>query len=220
MKRFAIAALSLFILGATAGSALAQFDRSDVYDTPMGSIYVSPFPDTYVEYFQNFPLFTQTNVYVVADIDFGDIGQASQNLSNGIKAWEGSVTVPPQVNLLAAPYEGELSLGNSLNDFIIAVGLPIITASSTPRPLVTLQMFATTDTLPTFNMELGAASQTTFDNVSIWQEYLTLNGCQNVQTNLPFPCFFVWDFAGSMLISNEVAVEEESFGGLKASFDR
>lgn len=221
MKRFAIAALSLFILGATAGSALAQFDRTDVYDTPMGSIYISPFPDSYYPYFQSFPTFSAQNVYIVADIDFGDIGAASQNLLNGVRAWEGGVTAPPGVTILGADVEGAINLGQGPTDYIVGVGTPIITADSTPRPLVTLSFLALAP-IETFNMQIVPSSSPAFAATpsSVWIEELTLNGCLNIQSALPTQCFFVWAFEGDMLISSDIAVEEESFGGLKSRFDR
>jgi hypothetical protein len=220
MKRFAIAALSLFILGAAASSALAQTERSDVYDTPLGSIYVSQFPDSYYPYYQLFPLFSPQNVYIVADIDFGQIGGASQNLTNGIRAWEGGLTVPPGITILSATVTQQaINLGQGNADYIVGVGPAIITADSTPRPLVTLSLFAQA-AVPPFTMEITPASTATFDGLSIWFEELSLNGCQNIQSGLPTPCFFLWETIGSMVLSTQIAVEEESWGGLKTRFDR
>jgi hypothetical protein len=220
MKRFAIAALSLFVLGAAASSALAQTERSDVYDTPLGSIYVSPFPDSYYPYFQSFPNFSPQNVYIVADIDFGEIGGASQNLTNGFRGWEGGVTVPPGVTVVGSVVtSAAVNLGQGSTDFIVGVGPAIITAASTPRPLVTLSLLALAAFQP-FTMEITPASTSTFDGLSIWLEELTLNGCRNIQNNLPSPCFFLWETEGSMQISSGISVEEESWGGLKTRFDR
>ncbi len=220
MKHFVLAALSVLFLTVTAGSALAQFERSDFHDTPLGSIYVSAFPDWYFPYFPSFPTFVEQKIYVVADIDFGDIGAPSQNLTNGIRAWEGGVTMPPELTILSTEVEGAINLGLGLTDFVVGIGSPILTAASTPRPLVTISVVALGSDSFTSWMGVTPVSTPSFPGVSVWIEELTINGCQNVVSALPTQCFFVWDFVGSMLISNEVAVEEESFGALKARFDR
>ena len=221
MKRFAIAALSLLILGTMVTPVLAQFERSDFYDTPMGSIYVSKEPNSYNPYWQLFPTFTQEFVYVVAEIDFADIGVGAQNVSNGIRAWEGGVTIPEGVNVLGNDWEGAINLGTGAGDYIVGIGTPIITAASTPTPLVTFSFLALA-AVETQEMMITASSSPSFPATpsSIWIEELTLNGCQNVQNQLPTQCFFVWEFTGSMWISSGITNETESWGGLKSRFDR
>lgn len=219
MKRFVLAVLSLFALTATPGSALAQFERSDVYDTPMGSIYVSTLPDAYQPHLYIGPSFVPFDIYIVADIDFGDIGAASQNLTNGIRAWEGGVTAPPELTLIGQDWEGAFNLGQGAFDYIVGIGTPILSAESTPRPLVTLSFLSLHGYSVPFEMHITPASVQSFPNVSVWIEELTLNGCQNVVSHLPTQCFFVWAFMGPLIIQ-DVAIEGDSFGGLKARFDR
>lgn len=221
MKRFAIAALSLLILGTMVTPVLAQLDQVNFYQTPMGSIYVSKEPDSYVPHWQLYLPFTVgQKVYVVADVDFADIGAASQNLSNGIRAWEGGVTLPPAVNVISHIVVGGIDLGSGPGDYIVGMGNPVL-ASSTPLPLVTYEFFATSP-IETFEMQITESSAPSFPvlNSSIWLEQLTLNGCQNTVSLLPTQCFFVWEFMGSMMISSGITTESESWGGLKTRFDR
>lgn len=215
MKRIATVALSLLVLGAMASPVMAQSDVAE----PLGSLYLSPINDQYQSTMQLVPLFAAQTMYLVADVDFGDIGAAEQNASNGIRAWEGSITVPASMIITNRTYTPTTALNFGLvpNDYIVGTGV-LLAASSMPRPLLTIDfILSAAIPAPGFEMVLGPplSSPQTVPGQAVWQEALTLNGCTNRVTNAPEKCFFPFAFLGSLTISTGVSNHESTWGGLK-----
>ena len=221
MKRIATAALSLLLMGALAGPAMAQSDVGD----PFGDIYLSGAPNSYMPIMDanQIQLFQSFEFYLVADIDFADIGDASQNFSNGITAWEGSFTAPSQLiitNAALTPSNAQ-DFGNSNTDFIVGVGINGIIADSTPLPLVTFNaLVSAAIPAPGFEMVIGEASIPTIPGTPVWQEILNVNGCTNRVTGAAEKCLYPFATIGSLTISTDVATEDASWGTLKSGYDR
>jgi hypothetical protein len=143
MKRIAIVALVLLAGGLTTHEAQAQ-----IYGQSFGEIYlvndVAADPMTAncndnatdpINPFQQFSWF------LVVKIDFEDIGLGNQNGSNGIQAWEASVSIPDEITVTGSTFNppGSVNVGvpGDPNDsnWIVGTGV-IITAASTPIEVV------------------------------------------------------------------------------------
>jgi hypothetical protein len=217
MKIIAMAAVSLFVLGAMATPSIAQSDVGE----PLGTVYLSPSADSYVPVFQLIPKFALTTIYLVAEIDFTDIGAPDQNLSNGIRGYELSITLPPAFSITSVVTNpaGLLNVA-SPPDFLIGVG-GVLTANNSPIRLLTISVFVTGDVpAPGFVMEIGPVQNApqTVSGQAIWQEFLSVNGCTNRATGAPERCFFPWASTGNLRVSTEVATEASSWGELKKGY--
>lgn len=218
MKRIAMVALSLLVMGAMASPVMAQSDVG----APLGSLYLSPLEDAYQSYVQSIPLFVAQTIYLVADVDFGDIGAPEQNATNGIRAWEASITQPAQMIITARTLTPPTALNFGLvpNDYIIGVGTTL-TASTMPRPLLRIDYIVSgAIPAPGFEMEVGPplSSPQTVPGLAIWQENLTLNGCTGRVSGAPEKCFFPFANLGNLTVSTEISADDSSWGELKKGY--
>lgn len=210
--------LLLFVMGSVAADGRDAAAQSDV-GPPLGVLYVSLSPDSYEPILQHPQPFTPYDLYVVVDIDFAQIGAPSQNLSNGLLAYEFGISSLGTAVLLSADYVGEINIGSGSRDWIVGVGIPVIPVSSTPRPLVKYSFgyFSTIVDFTPIEVEVVPASIQTVPGQPIWQESLPLNGCTNRLTGEPVSCFFPFAELRGLLIY-WTPVESTNWGTLKQTF--
>lgn len=218
MKRVAIAALALLVLGATAAPGLAQSNLgSDLgFIAPSAS---NTEHDRYVDVAPSIPF----TFYIWCKIDFTQIGESTQNSTNGIGAWEGYLNVPATVLVLSSVLNpaGALNFPGGPNDYSVGTGSLLSASSATGVALVdvsALVLAAVSDV----TIDMGPALQPTFETATkpMWQEWLAINGCTNTVTGDPFKCFRFFDNVGDLVLNPvaTVPVDETSFGTIKAGY--
>lgn len=217
MKRIATVALALLVTGAIARPVMAQSDVG----APLGSLYLSASNNSYEPIMQNLVVSQIYTIYLVADIDFADIGRPEQNASNGMTAWEASITAPPSMFILSrdrTPPES-LRIGADDNDFIVALG-STLAASTFPRPLVTISfLLGGPVPAPGFEMVVAPArAAQTVPGEAVWLEAQTANGCTNTLSGAPEACIFPFAFLGNLTVSTDISAEESSWGELKKGY--
>lgn len=196
-------------------SALGQTEMGDA----LGAIYVSSTPNDYTPYAtpEHVSPFVVGTFYVVADIDFADVGVPEQNALNGIQAWEGRVEFPPELILVEAEFEGTNS-GETDLDFVVDVGLPIVLANSLPRPLVTLRCLTSTQ-VPLFSqISLVPSTSPLAQGVIGWREALDSNGCSDPGSGAAAACYYPFEFVGSLTFELEGATEAGTWTSVKQMF--
>lgn len=217
MKRVAIAALALLVLGATAAPSLAQSDKG----ADLGFIGISASNTEHVRYLDITPSVPFT-YYIWAKVDFAQaaVGDATQNATNGIKAWQGFMNVPASLFVLSATLNpGGLNFPAGANDFSVGTGGNLNASGAQGVVLAEISALATIAESDAV-ISLTESLQPTYTGGPLWQEFLSINGCTNVLTGDAFACFRLFDNVGDMILNNTgVATEETSFGALKADYD-
>jgi len=218
MKRIAIAGLAMVIMALAASTAHAQ---QNLYSERLGSLFASPYEDRYVDVMDGNQVTAGVpfTVYLMADIDFGDIGEAGQNVNNGIGGWEAAVTFPAGVFLLATekyPTETVLDFGSvsgSTTEYVIGTGSNIAVGTA-PSKLIewTILGSGAFDGM----ISLAPTAAPTVAGESSWLEFLALNGC--IINNLPTPCLFRWESLGDLRVTTTIPSEASSFGSFKSRF--
>ncbi len=215
MKRVAIAALVLLALGATAAPTLAQSGEG----APLGFIGVSAsntMHDRYVDVQPSIPF----TFYVWAKVDFGQIGQPTQNTSNGLKGWEAQVSIPAEMFVLSTTLEptNALNFGDVPGEFIIGTGA--LVRADTGVALATIQALVTS-AVTDLTLSLSGTSPSSVDPAApMWLEWLDVNGC-TLPGGGPTNCKRPFDNVGDMKINwTGVPVQQTSFGTLKAGYDQ
>jgi hypothetical protein len=154
MKRVAIAALVMLVVGMTALPVVAQ----TTIGQPLGWIYISANNTTYDPDIQIAP-FTPISIYLMLNIDYGYINQAGLNSSVGPFSYEAAVVIPPVFTVTAALIRNKsLNLGSDRN---LIVGLnPAILANTTPIDLVEYTIGAFTPGADLVDLEFSIAAAT------------------------------------------------------------
>jgi hypothetical protein len=151
----------MLIVGMSAMPVAAQ---EVLFGQTMGSVYLSDSPTEYQPNKMDAALFTPFSVYLVTDIDYGDIGQSGINGAVGMQAYEVGVDFPPELTLISATIRNlSVNLGGNSN---LIVGLnPKITASQTPIDLVefSLGAFSASTVLTDMHFTLHATTPSSFD---------------------------------------------------------
>lgn len=215
MKRVAIVALALLMMGATAAPALAQSNVG----SPLGFVGVSGSNTSHVKHI-SVTASVPFNFYIWSKVDFGHIGQPAQNSSNGLKGWELSISIPSSLFLLGAAQlnpPAALNVG-SFPNFNVGTGSNLNASASTGVALATFQALAT---VPVTNIEItlgGAAVSSIQPAKPLWLEWLTTNGCTNPVTSAPTNCLRYFANAGKLVINGPVANDETSVGTLKSNY--
>jgi len=220
MKRIAIAALALIAVSVMALPATAQVNLAD---ERLGSLYVSGAEDRQVTTIDgnvvavNIPF----DVFVVADIDFADIGAGDQNLTNGISAWEGAFTVPAPLLVISEVFfpAGALNFGSvsgSVREYIIGTGSTLTVGGPTKliQWSVLLSGAPGLEFDDTITVAPVAAPSTPGEVV--WVEDAPLNGCE-VNGN-PAGCIFRFESLGDLRVTTAISGDDSSFGALKSRF--
>ena len=205
---------ALLVLVVASAPAFAQEDSQSV-GQPLGAIYVSADSSGYVPSL-TVPAGGSVTAYLIADIDYTDIGVPSENEFNGLFAWEGTLQVPPDI-LLA---ETQLSpVGRAINfaqspDFIVGTG-EILLAENSPALLATFTLFSLAEVQEAL-VTLGPIPDPTIPGTPIWAEGDAVgNECFTV--NGPTGCVRAFATAGGLVLNESpVDTEETSFGALKA----
>lgn len=207
--------VSLLLQAPSTGPVFGQTEMGDA----LGAIYVSSTPNEHTPYAtpDYVSPFVVGTFYIVADIDFADAGAPDQNALNGIQAWEGRVEFPPELFLVEAEFEGTSS-GETDLDFVVDVGLPIVLANSLPRPLVTLRCLTSTEVELFSQIRLVPSTSPPAKGVIGWLEALDSNGCLDTGSGAAAPCFYPFEFVGSLTFDLEGATEEGSWTSVKQMF--
>lgn len=207
--------LLLAMLAFPSRSALGQTDIGDA----LGAIYVSRTTDEYEPFviIDEIPPFSITTFFVVADLDFDDVGAPEQNGLNGIQAWEGQIRFPFGLTLMSAEFVGT-NAGVSDSDFLVDVGLPVLLANSTPRALATFTVVAHFEIQPNSKIELLPSENPLARGVLGWREALDSNGCSSPETGAAVECFRPFAQVGNLTFVLQGATEEGSWTAVKEMF--
>jgi len=177
--------ISLAVFAAPLGAQV------NLVDEPLGALYLSPYPDRYSGIIDgNLMTFgSPFTVYLVAEIDFADIGATEQNASNGLSAWEASVQFPAGLTVLAIQRYPDTSINfgtaeqNTLN---YLVGLGSTVPAGGPVVLVEFQVLALRY-FPDEQIRLGPVTTTpSVVDAPAWLEAVPASGC--VVNEQPTPC--------------------------------
>jgi hypothetical protein len=235
MKRVAIAALALLVLGGTAASSMAQtfgqelgslyLSRSQTeYQPNLGGAGVNGAPDEDpIASFQNF------SFYIVTEIDYADIGLGNQNGAAGLQAWEAAIDLGEAVGLTVLSRTmfpgGAGDLGNGNDNWVVFLGSQV-TALSTPFVLVEYSGgFFGGEPPSDILVPIGSSSPSSFNPpVPGWNEGVALGEC--TLNGNPIKCLRPYAFTGRMTINcvtqcldvNNVSTETPSWGAIKANY--
>ncbi len=202
------------ILALAASPALAQGDSESV-GRSLGAIYVSADPTTYVPSLA-LPAGGTATAYVIADIDYSDIGVPSENEFNGLFAWEASLEVPPEVLIVSSslnPTDTALNVG-SPPDFIVGTGA-VLLAENSPVLLATLTLFSSVE-LQEAPVSLAPVPDPSIPDALTWAEENAV-GNECFTPTGPTGCVRAFTTSGGLVINESpVDTEESSFGALKA----
>lgn len=208
--------ISLVVVAAPVGAQV------NLYDEPLGTLYVSWYPDRYEETnsLELIPRAVPFSLYLVAEIDFAGIGAPDQNVSNGLSAWEASVEFPVDWFILATETYPETSIdfgstSENVSNYLVGTGSPV--PAGEPFALVRWTILASGRSLLPFSLTPGAVTTTpSVAGSAAWLEAEPANGCTiNEQ---PAPCLFRFNVAPSDWIPGR-ATEATSFGAMKARYE-
>jgi len=192
----------------------------NLYETPLGALYVSPYPDRYVDYLDTAQLSPGVpfKVYLVAEIDFDDVGAPEQNVSNGLSAWEASVHWPAHFFVLAAQKYPETSIdfGSSVqgtSNYLVGTGSTVPVGD----PFVLIEYDVLIGNHTRDWIRVGPVTTIpSVTNSAAWLEAAPANGCEI--NGRPSPCLFRFYEANSLYVGNR-SNEATSFGAMKARYE-
>jgi hypothetical protein len=246
MKRAIVLALALAAWGLGPPYAAAQQFADafgDIYLTT--DVSVSPWdvdlgPGTTCIEDPGVPPFSTLNFFLVVHLDFADIGQGGQNLSNGFRGYETKVDVPPQLTITARTKQPPTSINvgdDATNNWIVGTGITI-TAGQTPYAVVeynSILLSAAQD----LTLSLGPSDPSSFDvaggpgPVPGWLEGLPTGECVN-SSGSPREClraFGRWDGCENTFVINYTgrlgcacrcfvceATQEATWGSVKSRY--
>lgn len=212
----------LLVLMSLAGFAQPVGAQVNLVDEPLGALYLSPYPDRYSGVIDgNLMTFgVPFKVYLVADIDFGDIGAAEQNASNGLSAWEASVQFPAGLTVLAIQRFPDTSINfgtaeqNTLN-YLVGLGSTVPAGG----PVVLLEFLVLAlRYFPDEWIRLGPVTTTpSVVDAPAWLEAVPASGC--VVNEQPTPCLYRFGEIRDVRISFGLPAEATSFGAMKARYE-
>jgi hypothetical protein len=203
-------ALLLILLTTLAPSALWAQSQGD----PLGRLYLSFAPDAEVrnaelEAMQSFEL------YLIAELDFTDIGDPDRNEQDGIKGWETCITIPPEVTVT--------------NMEILRPGFNGADDSCDENWIMILDSCAFGEDMPVAFVRYEAVLTTAARNVEL---SLGPASPSSIDTNAPgwFVCAprgepgdirpFEPDWSELTVINERVATDAFSWSAVKSLFDR
>jgi hypothetical protein len=204
-------AFLILVLAAT--PAFAQGDSESV-GQPLGAIYVSGDASAYV------PSLTlaaggSATAYVIAEIDYADLGVPSENEFNGLFAWEAGLQLPPEVVVLSTVLNptGAINLAGPPN-FIVGTG-ELLLAENSPVLLATLTLFSATE-VQEAPISLVPVPDPSIPDALTWAEENAV-GNECFTPTGPTGCVRAFATSGGLVINESpVDTEESSFGALKA----
>ena len=216
-----IRTLLVFVLLCCVGSsAIAQVN---LYPEPLGTLYLSSWPDEFREIYCSIAPLHAFDFYLVADIDFGDIGRAEENVSNGMLAWEAQITIPTEILLLAATLHPRTSINigsirNGVYDYFVGTGQRAPVGEL--YVLVAYEGFMSDP--PAFGRAVATIAPMTENpsvpDATVWVESLPAGGCE--VRGLPEPCIYRFAQTRNMRIFFSCPTGDvETFGSMKARFD-
>jgi len=130
--------------------------------TRLGNLYLSFAPDQQDAVLAGVEPLVPFNWYVVAEIDFGDLGRPEDNTTNGLLGWEANLNVPPEITVtsrtMAPP--GALDIGTGDDNWIVAWSACVL-ANQTPYALVTYEAMLASAAV-NVEVTLDAASPSSF----------------------------------------------------------
>ncbi len=221
MKRVAIVALVMLTVTLSAASVFAQ---GSTPGQTMGILSVSGNGTAYMPNITVVPG-TPFDLFILAELDYGDIGRPSLNASTGLRAWEAGLTIPSSFLIAQATIRNvALNLGTPPNtDFLVGLTTAII-ANTTPIDLVQYSIVFFGGAAPTdLLLELGQASQSSFNPPAAgFNDNIDVGECINLATGGGTEClrpFAVVRPAVVNCVNNCITpVETPSWGAIKANF--
>jgi hypothetical protein len=202
--------------------AAAQNDDSR-YGHPLGTISFSGMPDAYEPYIIA-GSFEPIDFYVIAQIDFADIGRAELNTQVGIYGWEAFATIPPEMiitsRMIVQP--GAINLGSHEN-WILGLGDECF-AWEFPLALVHYTaLFTQTPEPMDLVLDLGPSVPTSFPNAPGpgWLDSEPSGEC-TFPSGAPTKCLRLFAHVRGMRINCvqdcTVVTEPGSWGALKSRY--
>lgn len=183
---FPLALTLALVIVSTAASA-----QDDRFGEPLGHLYFSSEATSYVPVITA-PSFVPFTVYLVADLDYAEIGREELNFSTGIQAWEMGMELPGLgsdfVVLNAVIRNLSINVGNSTN---VIVGIaPALLAFETPIDLVEYAFLSPASPVPTdVTLSAGPSSPSSFDSAGPgWSESNNVGECINPVTGTSTNC--------------------------------
>ena len=177
--------------------------RAQLYpDGALGSLYLSEVPTGYDGVVPRPSFATPFQFYLVADIDFGDIGRPEQNFSNGMLAWDGRVVVPSEMTVIGFSLSPRTSVdigakSNPVFDFIVGTGQRVPVGQ--PYPLVTIEAIILVPPVDDIFVRTLSPALASVPNAAAWVEFSALNGCE-ASPGRPTPCLFPFAQLGDLRI--------------------
>lgn len=170
--------------------------------------------------------FDQFQFHVLASLDWGDVGLPGLNGFNGLRGWEASVVVPPELTVVGREIlpATSIDIGNGGDNYVVGTG-KLVDASGDPAVLVVYTGLLTSPGLTDLVVSLGGSQPSSFDDpggpgvVPGWLEFYVSGQCGDLRCLRPFAD------ASSRLVINcqaspecAVAVVRRSWGSVKAGF--
>lgn len=213
MNCFVIAFLTVIFTAAVAMPAQAQDNQ--LHPDRLGSLYLSAAEGSYVGHLGLYP--GDFTFYLIADIDFADIGEPGQNVWNGIGAWEALITLPPDPNLfiLSDSYTYGIDIGDktgNLWNYIVGTGVNLQIGG--PTTLVTFEAVATSFLFG--QATVSPSVPASYEGEVVWREFVAANGCS--LNGAAEKCIFRFETLGDLELRWPKSDDAESFGSVKARF--
>lgn len=182
---------SLIVALGLLGTATLAEAQSSGFGEPLGHLYFSAEPTSYDPNITA-PSFVPFTVYLVADLDYADIGREELNSNSGIAAFEMDMQLPglgSDFLVLSARIRNvAVNIGDQTN-VIVGINPPVL-AAQTPIDLVEYTFLSVSPTVPTdARIEAGPASPSSFSPATPgWAESADIGECTNPVSGAPTKC--------------------------------
>jgi len=213
LRQLAFLFPAFLLLAVSASPAVAQGD-SETVGQSLGAIYASASPTSYVPSLQ-VEAGGSATVYIIADIDYSEIGVPSENEFNGLFAWEASLQLPADVFSVGVALNpaGALNVG-SPPDFIVGT-TQVLLAENSPLLLATISL-VTVGLIQEAPVTLAPVPDPSIPDAMTWAEENAV-GNECFTPTGPTGCVRAFASSGGLVINESpVDTEESSFGALKA----
>lgn len=201
------------------------------YGQSLGEIYLSIDASTREDALIDQPINTPFEFYLLADVDYADLGQPEVNGLNGIWAWETRVNIPESITIINRHLgPGSINVGSGEDNYI--VGTPeLLVVGLGPTTLVRYEAIIFS-VVPDEVLTISPSSPSTFDddgNLGLgpgWLEWMPLGDCDFTSRRPGSGClraFATWD---ARLVMNcvdepecvETPTRQESWGTVKSRY--
>ena len=195
------------------------------FGQPLGQLYLSFDASERVES-QRISAFRSFRVYLLAEVDYGQLGNSGQNFVNGISSWEARIQLPAELLVLERVTPGSCcevgcsKRGTPDNWFVSLCN----EATAAFSPVVLVEYLCLLTDLQTEGLKIGIApaQPSSFADLGPrqpmpgWRERLPSGFCGQQRCLRPF--MDGWQNAGVVINPARVGVEASSFSALKSRY--